>query len=582
MAKLYIENLEVELGDQRLVFNKKGEYANNWLAKNVTYSERIRLPESGTLNFLFQRPQAPSIIADKFTSRSFKYIEAGTTMFSGDCHLLEFSEVSGYELQLVDKAMLLFKQLDNLLHDIDFEASDFIFNTVAYDNLKLLNSSVWLWAADSRHENKSYDNTVLSGNLAFSRPFFSVKRIVEEVLDSNKWSYSLSDASAFFDELIFSHEGAFLFTSYEKTFNEVLVVNGLEQLNLLGYSFIKTDNIAGTNTLRLNFDSRIRLRGMIISDVDLEFDVIGSTNSGDELRQKFLISKGANNIDFTSEVYKTVNPAYNLTFQFIGTANVELKDFLMYTIIDENKFGDVDIAGFVDFKVKTYDNLPKLTQSQILKHCLVSVAGFFNTDKYRRKLNINSLLQVNKLGALDWSNKFIENTLVAKPVVNYGRKNYYNYKDSDVKADAVGRGEFFIESIDNKTIVSIYESVFEASPEAIINGITMLYNDTYNDTERINNFNSLLGYIVVDGTHTVARFDKLNGNRLLTNFFKNFISALKKGKLYDGRFLLNKTDFLSFDFTKPIYIKHLKSVFFVLDLGEYIEYRESTLILLKM
>ena len=254
----------------------------------------------------------------------------------------------------------------------------------------------------------------------------------------------------------------------------------------------------------------------------------------------------------------------------------------MYTLIDENEFGNMSGAGFTDFKVKTYDNLPQFTQSEILKHCLVSVAGFFNTDKYRKQLNINSLSQITKLGAVNWSSKYIEQSATSRTLTSYGNTNYYTYNNSDSKPTNQGRGTLTVETIDTQAITTIYKSIFEASAEVVIDSTTMLDNDIYNDTERINDLNSLIGYAVIDGLFTVARFDKLNGNRILIDAFNNYVTALEKGVIIECKLNLNKSDFLLFDFTQPIYIEQLKSSFFVLDLGSYIENRESSVTLLKM
>jgi len=387
--------------------------------------------------------------------------------------------------------------------------------------------------------------------------------------------------SSFFDELIVSAANTFVFTSYEKKYNTTLNITGSELLDLSGPNFIKTDTVSGTTILQLNYDSKIRFRGNVTATSDFVLQIIGSTVSGDSLTQQFYINAGTGDVDFTSELYKTANPTYNLQFNFIGTGDLTFDNLYLYTIIDENDFGTMSSANFTDFKVKTYDNLPDVSQKELFKHALVSVGGFFTTDNFRKKIKINSVVELSKLGAIDWSNKFVEDTERAYPLSGYAKTNYYNYNNGDTKPVNLSRGSF---DVDNETltkVTNVYDSIFAASPEVEISGQTMADNTVYDDTERINDINTLIAYYEVVSTYTVARFETLNGTSLLATYYTDFISAIQKGVIFGAQFNLNKSDYFLFDFTKLVYISQLKSVFYVLSISDYSESELTKVTLLK-
>jgi len=401
------------------------------------------------------------------------------------------------------------------------------------------------------------------------------------MFSENGWNYELSTGASFFDELIVSAANTFVFTSYEKKYNTTLNITGSELLDLSGPNFIKTDTVSGTTILQLNYDSKIRFRGNVTATSDFVLQIIGSTVSGDSLTQQFYINAGTGDVDFTSELYKTANPTYNLQFNFIGTGDLTFDNLYLYTIIDENDFGTMSSANFTDFKVKTYDNLPDVSQKELFKHALVSVGGFFTTDNFRKKIKINSVVELSKLGAIDWSNKFVEDTERAYPLSGYAKTNYYNYNNGDTKPVNLSRGSF---DVDNETltkVTNVYDSIFAASPEVEISGQTMADNTVYDDTERINDINTLIAYYEVVSTYTVARFETLNGTSLLATYYTDFISAIQKGVIFGAQFNLNKSDYFLFDFTKLVYISQLKSVFYVLSISDYSESELTKVTLLK-
>ncbi len=573
MAQLIINNEIVELGNNKLVFSKSGYSFEDWITKDIPYSERVTLPETSLLNSIFFRPFSPDITGQKFSKLyTYTYKDNGKIVSSGIAKLLKFNESKEYELQLLDSSFELFENLKDKLNALDFESSDFTFNSSAYTTLKILNSSAWIWSASSMHEEKILAKNILSGNLAFSRPFFSVQRLIEGMFLANGWTYELGVNADFFDTLIISAKNDFVFTSYEKSFTASLAAGNFD---LTSPVFIKTDSLTGVDILNITYNTKLRFRGN--ADADNDFILQISVTGTDPQTQTFVLNKGAFDHDLTSNEF-TAGDA--ITVSLIGTGNVAFTDWLIYTIISENDFGSMSTATFTDFKVKTYDNLPDIIQKELFKNCLVKIGGFFTTDNFKKVINISSVVSLSKLGAIDLSEKFIEDTESEMPLLGYGKINYFVYNNSDLKPSNLGRGSF---EIDNETIpdtIDIYTSIFAASPEVEITD-TMIDNTVYDDTERINEINNLIGYYESISSYTVARFENLNGNNVLSTFYSNFIAAIQRGEITESKFNLNKSDYFLFDFTKLVYLQQKKSVFYVLNVGNYSDNELTDVKLLK-
>ena len=573
MAELTIDNQVVELGTNKLVFSKAGYSFEDWLTKDIPYSERVTLPETSLLNSIFFRPISPSITGQKFSIfHSYKYKDNGKIVSSGVAKLYKVNDNREYELQLLDSSFELSENLKGKINQVDFESSDFIFNTAAYNTLKILNSSAWIWSASSMHTDKILANNILSGNLAFSRPLFSAKRLIEAMFLANGWTYELGINTSLLDNILISANSEFVFTSYEKSYSTILTASNFD---LSGPVFIKTDSLTGIDILNITYNSRLRFRGTANADNDFILQ-ISATGAKPQV-QTFVLNKGSFDYDITSNEFEAGSA---IAISLIGTGNVELTNFLIYTIIDENDFGLMSTATFTDFKVKTYDNLPDIVQKELFKHCLVSVGGFFTSDNFRKKLIINSVLSLTKLSAIDWSTKFIEDTESVEGLAGYGKTTYYVYDNSDIKPSNLGRGSF---NITNETLPDtqeIYKSIFAASPEVTITD-KMIDNNVYNDTERINDINVLIGYYEIVGGYTVARFEALNGNSILSTYYVNFIKAIQRGEIMEASFNLNKSDFFLFDFTKLVYLQQKKSIFYVLNINNYSENELTDVTLLK-
>lgn len=577
MGVLTIDNKIVPAGEAKLVFSKVGYSFNNWLVKNIPYSERVSLPETSLLNSIFRRPGSTNISGKKFNKfYSYKYTDNGKIVSSGIVRLFGLNENKEYEMQLLDSSFELFENIkENKINQIGVDDSDFIFNAAAYSTLKTLNSSLVIWCADSRHEDKILANNVLSGNLRYSRPYFSVRRILEKMLDNHNWRYSLGVNTELIDNQIISAKSKFVFTSYEKKYNETLTA-GLIDISTPIFSI--GDTVAVT-TITLSNKSKFRIRGNIEAQNDFILQV--NVVTVDPQVQTFVINRGTFDYDLSTNEFDV---GAVVSFELLGTGSVTLTDTYLYTVIEENEFGDLALFSFENYKVKVYDNMPKLAQKELLKHALVPVGGFFNSSTFKKQLDIFSVSSLSKLGAVDWSSKFISKSEEAEGLKGYGKINYYEYDVSEIHPSNLGRGTFLV---DNETLPdtkTVYKSVFSSSPEVTIID-KMIDNTVYGDDDgtiqRIEETKTLVGYYEEVLTYTVARFENMNGNSILSRYYPNFIQAIQNGTIISAKFNLNKSDYFLFKFTKFVYLQQKESVFYCLGLSDYSENELTEVILLK-
>lgn len=566
MATLVIDNKEVNLKNN-IVLSKKAYPFNDWNSIRIDFSELVLID------------YAPFIKFKQYYN--FTYKDNSQILFNGIAILIEQNNKETMSIQLLDKSKLLFDYMtENKFTSFNLDIHDFVFNLTSYNTFKQLNSKLWIWSADNTHEKRTLSNNILNENLAFSRPYFSVKRLLELIFNEQKWSYELSANTSLLDSLIISsNHKEFYFTSFEKKFiiNENITSYDFDFTN---YDFIKTDIISNNTTLKLNYDSQIRFRGNIYSSKDciLTFNCVSESNT-DTLIESYLIKKGLNYYDITTAILETEDTTYNITINLSSNCQIITDDLLIYTIISENAFGDISLSNFINFKVKTYDNIIDLSLIELFKQSLVFVGGFFTTNNLRKKIKINSLNQLFRLNSLDYSNKFVEKSEVFYSLDNYAKKNYFRYNTS--KDKKISDNYFNINNNSLNETKDIFKSVFEASSEVFIDNNNIIDNVIYTDIERKNNLNMILGYYENVLTYSIARFKRLNSQNLFVEFYDNYIKALRKGEIIEAEFYLTKTDYYNFDFNKLIYISQLNSTFYVIEINGYKENDKTKLKLLK-
>ncbi len=603
MPILKIKGEEMNIGNAKIALTKKFYSLHNLNDRKIDYSNKISLPSTHDNSIKFNRPEHVNYDADKFNLFYPFTLSFGSSVLFKGVSILESANHT-LDLQLLDSSKAYFESLTEKINKLDFESDDFIFSLAEYDLKKIPNSSVWEWAAVAMHQKRVKNKTILAGGAAtnklrFSRPLLSASKIREKIQVKTGWGTNIAPDLLGQGRLgLSANHKTFYVTSYQKTLSSSIIVNTESYLQGLDLSldFVKTGSSAvtfpDTETIRIPCNglngASFRLRGWIESTADIELDIEGVSQSNEDLQtEAFIINKGLNYYDISTTEFETDKNYYDIKIKIRGDANVTFNDTLLYTIIKEEKLGDFKDNKLLDYYVKVYDNMPDITQLELLKQTWVFAGAFHVTDNFRKQLNLYSLKSVGKNSAIDFSDKLDTSDSRIKISQRFGslaKTNYWEYSNDDTISEITGRGSFTVDSEILKDFDTYYKSIFSASNDVIIEDVTMSDFNIYSNTERVNTLTQRILYIndVVDEPYTTATFAKLRGDNILNVNYANMVSSFQNLTIIDCYLNLSRLDFFSFKGLQTIYLDHFKSTFMILEINNYIEGRQTNVKLLKI
>jgi hypothetical protein len=601
MPKLKILGESVNLGSAKIALTKKFYSLHNLNDRRIDYSNKIILPSTHDNLLKFNRPQKVNYKADKFNVFYPFTLSFGSAVLFKGVSILESANET-LDVQLLDSSKAYFESLTEKINKLDFEADDFIFSVAEYDLKKVENSSVWAWVAVAMHEKRIQSKTILAGGAAtdklkFSRPLLSVRRIREKIQLKQGWKTNFSSELSDLGRLAISvNHKNFYVTSYQKTLSNSIIVNTestLQGVDLVT-DFVKTGSGAvtfpDTETIRIPCNglngANFRLRGYIESTSDIEIQFVGDSKLGaDKQTESFILNKGTHFYDFKTNLFETNETYYDIQVKLFGDANVTFNDTLLYTIIEEEKLGDFKDNKLLDYYIKVYDNMPDMTQLELLKTVWAFSGAFHVTDNFRKELNLHAIRTVGKNSAMDFSDKLdTHNYKISQRFGNLAKTNYWEYDNDDTISEIAGRGSFTVNSEILKDFGTYYKSIFSASNDVIIEDVDMADFNIYSDTERINTINKRILFVndLVAAPETSGTFTQLRGDSILNANYKNIIDSFQNLTLIDCSLNLNRLDFFTFKGLQTIYLDHFKSTFMVLEINNYIEGRQTSVKLLKI
>ena len=514
-----------------------------------------------------------------------------------------------YRLQVVDVVRELFDLMNSPVRDLyDADGSDFYYNASAYSQLKVENDSLWLWALDNQHVSHLDSRTLINNEIRYTRPHFSVFNIIKSILKKYNWSISdFAGNDKFKRGIISSNHESFYFSSYQKTLNQIIGpgTTELTGLNINDYS----EFTAGSNYIQLaGRKSRIRIRGNIspASNYYVEVRAVGSKTVIDS----FEIASGDGFVNYTSPELDSDTPDNKVYISFTGSGSIDLSGVLLYTIVEESEYGNMSSFGFQDVLVKTYDNLPDISQIDFFKE-VISIFGIgFSSNQVQRVIKPFSYSEIKRENSIDWSGKFIEGSENMKPIKgSTGKTTYISYSNDSSIGSLTGSGSFLL---DNSTLPdsnTVLRSQFSASPNTVITqdagGGFFAYYDTadmpcYDDSGRVSTFGARMKVyydigvtgIPVELSSYFNSFDEkrwpvisqsgIDGKSLVEGEYSIIVNAFKKNRLVECYIMLSKLDFVSFDFSRPVYIKQLGGLFLVKELSNFIAGRKTECYLYKI
>lgn len=589
MKKLEVNGKEVDLSNQIIALTRQVINPEEPTTRLIGISNKFQLPITQNNKEIFNFPfilNSNSLSLDK--TYPAKYIDQ-TPIFDGVAFVRKY-DVNTFDLQLADSSKDLFDNLKSGIKKLNFDDQDIIFNQTNYDVLKFPSSSrLWVWPIVSMHEDRTVDKSRFApGNdgLKYSRPMFSLNYMLNKLVQNQNWTFG-NDQDLTENVCFSSNHDKFYVTSYQKIISEALNLSGPENLTGLDAIDFNKGNILTSTTINIGATkTKFRLRGKVEAAGLTKIQIKGTESvTLKETVQEFLISSDQTEIDFTSKDFSS--SANSITVQIIidGTGNFEFKDLLLYTIIEEESFGDLSTNPLIDYKVKAYDNLLKVSQLDLFKLAAILTNSIYEPDSFTRNINIKSLNNLSKLNAFDWSDKYDQKSETIENVLTkYGQSNELVYDNDDTIDAAVGKDTFpvFNESFDD--VKEYIKIPFGATNDIELSGFTVGDFDIYNDTERENKLNPRILYFY-DNTepadYTIGRFSELDWRSLKANYYQSWFDSLYRTRVIEGLADLNKLDVLGFDFTKLIYIEYFKSYFFCLSIENYVPGKATKIKLLK-
>jgi len=572
---LRINGEKVDLGPNVVEITKQLFDFSDITKRYLGRTNRFIIPNS---NFNSNKLQSPSTVnAD---NESFEQYYNGTLLDS-NIRLFKgqgiFEEYNGENyLQLTEDAKLLFDSLNGKLKDLDFESSDFTYNTSAYNSLKKENSKIWIWSAMSQHVNKDASKGVLSGELAFTRPWFRVRKIWDAIFSNAGWTYEFRDTiTEFENSQISSNHKQFFVTDYQKTLDETISPGGSPtNITDLDTNDFEESSITVSSTV-INIGqhvARFILRGPVVitGNVKIIFEGLSSPLGDDVFKQEFILDSTQTSIDLKTDKIKTEEVDNNIQIKIDGTGTIEFQDTLLYTIIEEESLGNFEDDLLQGFRVKAHDNLQNISQIDFLNNLWVQYGMLFNVDPYLKKLTFFKLQDIKKLNAADWSDKMVQKSESIKGKIgDYAQTNYLKYSNDDETGENVGRWFFNVNdsTLDNeKDIIELY---WGASNEVEIDSETQADMPIYTDTERDFDANPRICTYRDGTTAAISQFDEISWFNLKTNYY-SVLDSLLRIRFIECLMTLTRSDFVSYDFSKPVYIDYFKSYFLVQRPDSYI------------
>lgn len=590
MIKLFINNQECDIlpgtiSTTRQSYNFKNGINDRYLGR----SNQFTLPRTQTNIQILGRPSVLGSNNRPFEKQFLARIEDGTIILSGIAIIEESN--SDYKVQIIENSKLFFENVDEKLNQLDFESYDFTYNTTNYNILKVPTSSVWLWSGHSAHENKKSDKTVLDPNdskkITYTRPWFNSRSIMEAIFLKQGWVFeNISPFDEFEAAIISSNHERFYVTSYQKTLSTTVSPSGTPTL-LTGLNTNDFENNVTTASTTITLDDTktiFRLRGNVscTSNIVITFKGLSTPSGTDEQNQSFLIPAESDSVDITTNTFSTSETSNVISIEISGTGAITFDDTLLYTLIEESDLGAISANNLVGYRVKAHDNLPDMTQKELIKNFFVMFGAAFNTDSFSKKLNVFGFDKFNSLNSYNWSNKFIRDTETITSINGaYAQTNYLAYDNDDLTFETVGRSSFRIQNDNIQLSTTLTNLKFSASNEVVIsNGsdYTFLDMPVYGSDPdnpgqdiRVATAGIRIGqyYKDVGDTFTITQFAGLKWDELGLKYYSRLIPSLQRARFVSAFFDLSRLDVIGHNFEKCVFIEALGGYYLVLNIGDY-------------
>ena len=464
----------------------------------------------------------------------------------------------------------------------DVDQYDFIFEQASYTNLIVKNNNFWVWTINNQHiDNESSNTRLANGNngLKYSRPGFDMNFIIDRSLAELGWKMTDLTSEAEANLTFISNANKFCITSYEKIYDNDTGVG-----DLTVFDFNLNNTFTGTDTICIeDVTSVFRLRGFITVTTETIILFEGTDQIGETIDDKFILPIGRQFYDLTTKEFKTESPRIEILISATGSFIFE--DVRLYTITEEKFFDNFSQNPLIGYRVKTYDNLPDMSQLELFRTFWTMLGIYFTPDSFKQILNSFYIKDLNEFQSIDWSEKFIINSeKISNNIGSYAQINDLMYTNDESVASNLGEDSFVInnENIKNRSVAVTLP--FGASFDTVLDAFDMADLKIYNDDTRESydfDFSERVLFYYEDSGVSYSKFIDLDWKNLRSKFYDGLFDSLKRTRVIQADFNLTKLDVISFDFTKLIYIEEFQSYFYVLPISQFRPNRKTKVTLLQ-
>lgn len=579
--ELEINDIIAELGNSIPAITRKSIDINDPSARFIDFTNRFDLPDTNLNRQIFESPEGIGTNNRSFDKLYDVVLRDVFQIFRGK-GFLDNSSKHTFRFQIVDESKQLFNALDIQLREINWDDKDTELSQAAIDSLDSADENTcWIWGKACYHQDAlkiNTDQTTGDARCKYSRPAFYVHGLLKRAIENNNYAFTLPNPDIAFS----SNHRDFFFTSYQKTITDDFAPSGTLSLSGLNSNdFEHSDLTVTSTTIAIGTKkTAFRLRGNILSDavITITIRATDDVDSSKISQSSFTLPLNEDTVDFTTSEFQSSN-GMTVDIFFSGTGNVSFDNVLLYTILSEES---EDLSGnpWLDYKIKAYDNLPEITYLDLYRLICILFNKYHVIDNYNKTFEFGSLSDLEKLNAVDWSDKFIINSeKITSKFSGLYQKNWLKYNNDLTVNPKLG---WYYFNTDNESLLDEGDYLtlnFGASNDIKIDSNETAQVKIYNNTTRIPDRDINIRLFYIDSDKLI--FSHLDWKNLSTNYYQTWFNSLYRIRYVPCEMNSSKLDVLKWHEKQLVYIDYFKSTFIVLEITNFIPSQRTKVTLLN-
>ena len=578
--ELEIDGILAELGNSVPAITRKSIDINNPSSRFVDFTNSFQLPVTGQNRKIFESPELVGSNNRSFDKLYDVVLRDLSILFQGHGFLTGVTK-DNYLFQVVAKSKDLFNNLNVKLNTVNWDDKDTVLTQTSIDAQDEYDiDNCWIWGKMCCHKQPiiaNTDQTTGDDRTKYSRPQFNVNSLLKRAIEAQGYTFTEPSERL----AISSNHKQFFFADYQKTFNATYNPAGTLQLTGFDTYDFKEAGVTVTNTtVKGTSKHNYRVRGNFTSTGNIYIQIYSIDQSGTKPIYNTIQLPASGFLDYSSSEIDDGPTGMTTTFSLVGTGTVIFEDVLIYKIVDERN-EDLSTNPFLNHYIKAYDNLPDdLTYIDLYKLICVLFDKYPIVDAKNKTFSFGSLANLNKLNAVNWSEKFVEKSeQVSSNYSGLFQKNILRYTNDITVPYNHAEGSF---NTDNESLEKEGDYIalqFSSTIDVIVNSNTIAQVEIYEETGRIVDREIRKRvYKIVGSTLT---FDGLHWEELASTYYSDLFRSLNRVRALDVSMNLKKLDVIKWSEKQLVYIDYFESTFIVLEISNFISGRLTKIKLLN-